>query len=160
MRLIAVKVFVSLLLVVLGGCGAGRGYYHNVDTWIGFPVEEMKASWGEPKSVTTDSDGLKKYSWVFEETIYIPPAEYDPPVRDLYPEGPKGDSQHFQEVNSYDAHYDPGDYERTMYCTSTALVDSDGRVSDITHDSVLGFRGFGWTQCALVPPPPARDAKP
>ena len=160
MRLIAVNVFVSLLLMVLGGCGAGRGYYRNVDTWIGSPVEEMKASWGEPEDVTIDSDGLKKYSWIFKETIYIPPAEYNPPIRNLFPDGSKGDLQYSQELFSYDASYDPGDYEMTMRCTSTALVDSDGRVSDITHDSVLGFRGFGWTQCALVPPPPARDTKP
>ncbi|MDR2945302.1 MAG: hypothetical protein LBV79_00940 [Candidatus Adiutrix sp.] len=46
---------------LFSGCGAGSAYRNNVNSWVGAPVQEMAAKWGNLDALRTLPGGGKEY---------------------------------------------------------------------------------------------------
>lgn len=139
-----------LCALLLPACGAGRAYNKNTQSWIGAPVKEMIAKWGEPFSTREGENGDREFIWYLNSTapvwnepqVYAPPAQYSD----------EDDFEYFKRRAEYDHNYRPDGYYSQITCRTTVDVDSRGRVLEVTPESFLGII----SDCGLLEPPPAR----
>jgi len=121
--------------LILAGCGdpyykSTQAYKRSIYTWLGRPVSELEAAWGQPQSVAKWDRDLKAYTWSF-------PLD-------------SGQDNVYKDKKS-------GKERRYDVCVATIVVDSGGRISNFNPtpedtDEALGC-GF------LKTPPPDRAGK-
>lgn len=135
-------------LLALPACGAGRAYNNNTQSWIGAPIQEMIAKWGEPFVTRPGKNGRRELIWTKSTApLWNEPQVYSPPVQ--YSD--EDDFEYFKRRAEYDHNYKPEGYYSKITCMSIVEVDSQDRVLDVSPESFLGL-----SDCRFVNPPPAR----
>lgn len=100
---------IFMLSMGLAGCALGTSYQIATESWVGAPIEEIIAAWGNPEATEALPDGERLYRW--SETMW---------------EGP--DPSQLAALMAADPAAPYSSFYTTYICRREIISDSNGRI--------------------------------